>query len=85
MAKKVTKAELEQIQDFVKKINSATNQIGQIEIQKHSVLHFLSQAQNDLSLLQNQLKDKYGDVKVNLQTGKLDNNIVEKHVTRKKN
>ena len=50
MAKKVTKAELEQIQDFVKKINSATNQIGQIEIQKHSVLHILSQAQNDLSL-----------------------------------
>ena len=77
MAKKVTKAELEQIQDFVKKINGATNQIGQIEIQKHSVLHFLSQAQNDLSLLQDQLKNKYGDVKVNLQTGKLENNIVE--------
>ena len=33
--------------------------------------------QNDLSLLQDQLKDKYGDVKVNLQTGKLENNIVE--------
>ena len=77
MAKKVTKEELEQIQDFVKKINSATNQIGQIEIQKHSVLHFLSQAQNDLSLLQNQLKDKYGDVKVNLQTGKIESNIIE--------
>tara|TARA_R100001015_G_C4600970_1_gene155897 strand:+ start:305 stop:538 length:234 start_codon:yes stop_codon:yes gene_type:complete len=77
MANKVNKNELEQIQMFVKKINNGTNQLGQIEIEKHGILHALNQVQNDLSVFQNELKEKYGDVKVNLQTGKLESNIVE--------
>jgi|TARA_B100000035_G_C20644860_1_gene398312 hypothetical protein len=77
MANKVNKNELEQIQMFVKKINNGTNQLGQIEIEKHGILHALNQVQNDLSIFQNELKEKYGDVKVNLQTGKLESNIVE--------
>ncbi|OUV70200.1 MAG: hypothetical protein CBC83_08730 [Flavobacteriales bacterium TMED123] len=77
MAKKVTKNELEQIQKFVSQINNGTRDLGQLEIQKHGILHALSQIQNDLSVFQNELKEKYGDVKVNLQTGKLESNIVE--------
>jgi len=77
MANKVNKNELEQIQMFVKKINNGTNQLGQIEVEKHGILHALNQVQNDLSVFQNELKEKYGDVKVNLQTGKLESNIVE--------
>jgi|TARA_B100001741_G_scaffold313634_1_gene320785 beta-galactosidase beta subunit len=77
MAKKVTKEELKQIQNFVNQINNGTTQLGQIEIQKHGILHALSNIQNDLSVFQNELKEKYGDVKVNLQTGKLESNIVE--------
>ena len=69
MANKVNKNELKQIQMFVKKINNGTNQLGQIEIEKHGILHALNQVQNDLSIFQNELKEKYGDVKVNLQTG----------------
>ena len=41
------------------------------------MLHGLGQVQNDLAIFQNELKDKYGDVKVNLQTGKLESNIVK--------
>jgi len=77
MANKVNKNELKQIQMFVKKINNGTSQLGQIEIEKHGILHALNQVQNDLSIFQNELKEKYGDVKVNLQTGKLESNIVE--------
>ena len=76
MAKKVTKEELKQIQNFVNQINNGTTKLGQIEIQKHGILHALSNIQNDLSVFQNELKEKYGDVKVNLQTGKLESNIV---------
>ena len=57
MAKKVTKSELEQIQNFVKQINNGTSQLGQIEIQKHGILHALSNVQNDLSIFQNELKE----------------------------
>ena len=77
MTKKVTKNELEQIQKFVKQINNGISELGTIEVQKHNMLHGLGQVQNDLAIFQNELKDKYGDVKVNLQTGKLESNIVK--------
>ena len=77
MAKKINKNELEQIQDFAKRINNGTNQLGQIEVEKHSLLHALNTVQNDLAVFQKELKEKYGDVKVNLQTGKIESNIIE--------
>ena len=75
MAKKVTKNELEQIQDFVKKINSATSRIGQLEMEKHAVMHALHDVQSDFSVFQNELKEKYGDVKINMQTGKFESKL----------
>tara|TARA_R100001086_G_scaffold195967_1_gene112815 strand:- start:761 stop:994 length:234 start_codon:yes stop_codon:yes gene_type:complete len=72
MAKKITKNELEQIQDFAKKINSATSRIGQLEMEKHAVMHALHDVQSDFSVFQNELKEKYGDVKINMQTGKFE-------------
>ena len=75
MAKKVTKNELEQIQDFVKKINSATSRIGQLEMEKHGIMHALHDVQGDFSVFQNELKEKYGDVKINMQTGKFESKL----------
>ena len=75
MAKKVTKNELEQIQDFAKKINSANSRIGQLEMEKHAVMHALHDVQSDFSVFQNELKEKYGDVKINMQTGKFESKL----------
>jgi|TARA_B100000900_G_C20210294_1_gene565532 predicted transcriptional regulator len=75
MAKKVNKNELEQIQDFAKKINNATSRVGQLEMEKHAILHAIHDVQGDFATFQKELKDKYGDVKINMQTGKLESNL----------
>tara|TARA_R100000908_G_scaffold60945_1_gene38633 strand:- start:570 stop:803 length:234 start_codon:yes stop_codon:yes gene_type:complete len=75
MAKKVNKNELEQINDFAKKINNATSRVGQLEMEKHAIMHALHDIQTDFSIFQKELKEKYGDVKINMQTGKFESNL----------
>ena len=76
-AKKVTKSELEQLQNFVSKLNNGALQIGNLELQKDSVLKQVNMVRQDLSAFQVGLKEKYGDVKVDIETGKINVNIIE--------
>jgi len=76
-AKKVTKSELEQLQNFVSKLNNGALQIGNLELQKDSVLKQVNMVRQDLSTFQVGLKEKYGDVKVDIETGKINVNIIE--------
>ena len=75
VAKEVTKEELEISQGFVQKINNATIQIGNIETQKHQLLHSVTLVQQDLAGFQVELKEKYGEVNVNIKTGKIEYNL----------
>ena len=75
VAKEVTKEELEILQGFVQKINNATIQIGNIETQKHQLLHSVTLVQQDLAGFQVELKEKYGEVNVNIKTGKIEYNL----------
>ena len=76
-AKKVTKDELEQLQEFVQKINNGTLQIGNLELQKHGLLHAVSLVESDLKAFQTSLKEKYGNVNVNIQSGKIESNLIK--------
>lgn len=71
----LTKEELEVLQNIVKKLNNGSLQVGSLEIQKAGLLNQISIIQQDLANFQNGLKEKYGDVKVNMQTGKFESNI----------
>ena len=73
----LTKEELEVLQTIIKKINNGSMQVGNLEIQKASLLNHINLIQQDLASFQNELKEKYGDVKVNMQTGKFESNIQE--------
>jgi len=75
--KKVSKDELELMQDFLKKLNAASAQLGNLELQKHKILHSIDVTEGDFVTFQNNLKEKYGDVSVNTKTGELKYNIVE--------
>ena len=75
--KQVTKEELKQLQEFVSKLNNASLQIGNLEMQKNSLLKAVDLVRNDLNGFQVGLKEKYGDVKVDLETGKININIIE--------
>ena len=66
---KITEEQLEELQGYVGKLNNAANQIGNLELQKHEINHAAAEVRNDLNKFQQKLKEKYGDIRVNLQDG----------------
>ena len=66
---KITKKELETIQDKVKAINSLQMNIGGLEVQKTQAIQMISAAQAELGVIQGELEKKYGNVSVNIETG----------------
>ena len=66
---KITNEELSSIQDKVKSINTMQMQIGGLEVQKSVAVATLKAFQDEMSVIQKQLEDKYGKVSVNLETG----------------
>lgn len=70
-SKKVTAKELESIQTMVQAINETQMNIGGLEFQKTLMLNQMGAQRDALSAFQKTLKDKYGDVTVNLADGSL--------------
>jgi len=70
-ATKITKQELENLNKVIKTNNNLQMQIGGIEVEKTRLLSAMLQGQNEFQQLQDKLKEKYGDVTVNLQDGAL--------------
>tara|TARA_R100000234_G_scaffold81523_1_gene51302 strand:+ start:433 stop:702 length:270 start_codon:yes stop_codon:yes gene_type:complete len=66
---KITKNELENLQQLVSKLNSASNQLGNIEMQKHQLLHASQALQNDLQAMQKSLEETYGVININIKDG----------------
>ena len=66
---KIEKEELESIQDLVRQINGGQLQIGQLETQKHILLHEIAEIQKGLKNLQQDLEKKYGKVNVSIEDG----------------
>ena len=77
VTKKVTKDELQMLQSFVQKINNGVAQVGNLELQKHQILHAVTLVQKDLSDFQVGLKETYGEVNIDIKTGKIESNIIE--------
>jgi hypothetical protein len=66
---KVTDEQLTKIQNLVNKVNQTQMDIGQLETRKHQALHFLAGVNDELTLLQEELKKEYKTDDVNIQTG----------------
>ena len=66
---KITPEQLEELQGFVGKLNNAASQIGNLELQKHQLNHAAAEVQQDLNKLQAKLEEKYGKIKIDIQTG----------------
>ena len=66
---KVTDEQLKKLQEIVAAMNGATTKVGQIETQKHAVLHDLTLMREDLLKFQAELEEQYGKVNVNIQDG----------------
>jgi len=66
---KITEEELKNLQELVAKLNSASSQLGNIEMQKHQLLHASQALQSDMAEMQKALEETYGKVSVNIQDG----------------
>jgi hypothetical protein len=66
---KISQDQLEELQGYVGKLNNAASQIGNLELQKHQLNHAAAEVQNDLQKFQAKLEEKYGKIKIDIQTG----------------
>tara|TARA_Y100000296_G_scaffold80368_1_gene105680 strand:+ start:119 stop:382 length:264 start_codon:yes stop_codon:yes gene_type:complete len=80
---KITDEELKNIQNSVKNINKLQSQVGGLEVQKSIAIQRLHGVQRDIEAAQVELKNKYGNVSVNIQDGTLtkipDNEVNKKN------
>ena len=74
MAEKIKQDELTKLQDLVKDYNQHQLKLGELEVEKHELLHSISNVQQDLRKFQNELKETYGNVSVDINDGKIAKN-----------
>ena len=66
---KITEEQLQKLQEFVQALNQAQMQLGQLDVQKHGILHQTTEIQKGLNEFQKELEEEYGKVSVNIQDG----------------
>ena len=57
----ISDEQLTTLQNVVQAINKLKMDIGQVEAQKHNMLHTLTQGNEQLSKIQSEIKGEYGD------------------------
>tara|TARA_Y100000356_G_scaffold114833_1_gene103577 strand:- start:246 stop:518 length:273 start_codon:yes stop_codon:yes gene_type:complete len=68
---KVTSDELQDLQSLVTAVNKLRLQIGELEINKSMAIERFNQFRKNLVELEAKLKNKYGEVSVNVEDGTL--------------
>ena len=68
-AEKITDEQLKRNQTTVNGINNHQIEIGRMETRKHQLLHNLTNLQDQLTLLQDELQKEYNTVDINIETG----------------
>jgi len=65
----ISKEQLDKVQNVVNRINQAQMDIGALESRKHQALHYIAGINDELTLLQEELKKEYGTDDVNIKDG----------------
>lgn len=68
-AEKLTQEELVEVQKLAAQFDLYHQEIGSLESKKHQLLHYLTNLQGLMQDLQNKLKEKYGDVDIDIRSG----------------
>ena len=69
MSQSITAEELKQIKDQQTELGQVINQIGQLEANKHALLHKIAGINEGIEDTKKQLEEKYGSININLETG----------------
>ena len=66
---KLEEKELQVLKEQEAKKNAILNNLGQIDVQKHNLLHAYSAIQNEQETTKKELEEKYGKISVDLSDG----------------
>lgn len=66
--------ELNKLRELVGNYNQLQMRLGDFEVQKANVLTGIFAIKGDLEKFQDELKDKYGDIIIDIQTGEFKDN-----------
>ena len=69
MSKSITAEELKQVKEQQSELGTVVNQIGQLEANKHSLLHKIAGINESIEETKKQLEEKYGSININLEDG----------------
>lgn len=69
MSKSITAEELKQVKEQQSELGTVVNQIGQLEANKHSLLHKIAGINERIEETKKQLEEKYGSININLEDG----------------
>jgi hypothetical protein len=69
LALKIEDKELAELKAIVKDVDNLHLQIGGLEANKHQLLHALATRTGMANTIQDKLKEKYGDVSIDINTG----------------
>jgi hypothetical protein len=61
--------ELEKLQESQKKFAAIKHDLGQLEVQKHGLLHLWASIQEEENKFKKELEEKYGKININLEDG----------------
>lgn len=73
--KKIKKEELEELKTLINNFNKLQLELGRLDIEKYQILHRVSESQMGLQKFQDELKNTYGDVSVDINTGEIKENV----------
>ena len=68
-AEKITEGQLKKVQKTINGINRAQMELGQMEIQKHEIMHNVAGLRDSLAVMQNEFQEQYGTIDINVQDG----------------
>ena len=66
---KITKEQLLKMQNVVRAVNEGQHQLGMLESQKHELLNDVMQLQTMIGKIQQELKEEYGNIDINISDG----------------
>ena len=66
---KITKEQLEKLQESQKKYAAIKHDLGQLEVQKHGLLHLWASVQEEDNKFKQELENEYGKININLEDG----------------
>ncbi len=69
MSNSITAEELKTIKEQQSELSTVVNQIGQLEANKHSLLHKIAGINEGIEDTKKQLEETYGAININLEDG----------------